>query len=41
MPQPNECKMLRKGQLLHTYLHLAPDSEETEGPLKPGCTAIA
>ncbi|MGI9288251.1 MAG: alanine dehydrogenase, partial [Pseudomonadales bacterium] len=24
-PQPDECRMLRKGQLLFTYLHLAPD----------------
>ena len=23
-PQPNECKMLRSGQILFTYLHLAP-----------------
>ena len=30
-PQPDECKMLRKGQLLFTYLHLAPDPEQTEG----------
>jgi alanine dehydrogenase len=28
-PQPNECKMLREGQLLFTYLHLAPDLEQT------------
>jgi alanine dehydrogenase len=40
-PQPGECKMLRKGQLLYTYLHLAPDPEQTEGLLKSGCTAIA
>jgi alanine dehydrogenase len=40
-PQPNECKMLRKGQLLYTYLHLAPDPEQTTGLLKSGCTAIA
>jgi len=40
-PQPNECKMLRKGQLLYTYLHLAPDPEQTQGLLKSGCTAIA
>ena len=30
-PQPDECKMLRKGQMLYTYLHLAPDPEQTEG----------
>ena len=40
-PQQNECKMLRKGQLLYTYLHLAPDPEQTEGLIKSGCTAIA
>ncbi len=40
-PQPNECKMLRKGQLLYTYLHLAPDPEQTNGLLQSGCTAIA
>ena len=40
-PQPNECKMLRPGQLLFTYLHLAPDPEQTEALMKSGCTAIA
>jgi alanine dehydrogenase len=24
-PQPEECRALRKGQVLFTYLHLAPD----------------
>jgi alanine dehydrogenase len=33
--------MLRKGQLLFTYLHLAPDPEQTQGLLASGCTAIA
>lgn len=40
-PQPNECKMLREGQLLFTYLHLAPDPEQTKLLLESGCTAIA
>jgi len=40
-PQPNECKMLREGQLLFTYLHLAPDPKQTELLLESGCTAIA
>ena len=40
-PQPRECKMLRQGQLLFTYLHLAPDPEQTQGLIKSGCTAIA
>ncbi len=40
-PQQKECKMLRPGQLLFTYLHLAPDPEQTHALLKSGCTAIA
>ena len=40
-PQANERKMLREGQLLFTYLHLAPDPEQTKDLLASGCTAIA
>ncbi len=40
-PQPVECAMLREGQVLYTYLHLAPDPEQTIGLVKSGCTAIA
>lgn len=40
-PQPNECKMLREGQILFTYLHLAPDVVQTDLLLESGCTAIA
>jgi alanine dehydrogenase len=40
-PQPDECRMLRQGQLLFTYLHLAPDPEQTKGLVESGCTAIA
>lgn len=40
-PQPNECKMLREGQLLFTYLHLAPDPEQTKLLMESGCVAIA
>ena len=40
-PQPVETKMLRDGQVLFTYLHLAPDEEQTTGLLASGCTAIA
>ncbi len=40
-PQPQECKMLREGQLLFTYLHLAPDPVQAQGLLDSGCTAIA
>jgi len=29
-PQAEECKMLREGQILYTYLHLAPDPKQTE-----------
>lgn len=40
-PQPNECKMLRRDQVLFTYLHLAPDPEQAKLLLESGCTAIA
>jgi alanine dehydrogenase len=40
-PQPNECKMLREGQILYTYLHLAPDPEQTKGLIESGCVGIA
>lgn len=40
-PQAIECKMLRKGQVLFTYLHLAPDPEQTKGLVESGCVAIA
>jgi len=40
-PQPNECAMLSKGQVLYTYLHLAPDPKQTEALIKSGATCIA
>ena len=40
-PQPNECKMLRPGQVLYTYLHLAPDPEQTKALVASGATCIA
>lgn len=40
-PQPHERAMLRAGQVLFTYLHLAPDPEQTADLLKSGVTAIA
>ena len=40
-PQPNECKMLRAGQILFTYLHLAPDPEQTKLLIAADCVAIA
>ena len=40
-PQPVEWKMLRRGQILFTYLHLAPDRQQTHGLIESGCTAVA
>jgi alanine dehydrogenase len=39
--QASEIEMLRPGQLLFTYLHLAPDPEQTRGLCGSGATAIA
>jgi alanine dehydrogenase len=40
-PQPVEIEMLSAGQLLFTYLHLAPDPEQTSGLCGSGATCIA
>ncbi|MEI4233118.1 alanine dehydrogenase [Roseovarius sp. D22-M7] len=40
-PQAAERKMLRDGQILFTYLHLAPDPAQTRDLIESGCTAIA
>jgi alanine dehydrogenase len=40
-PQPVECAMLRPGQILFTYLHLAPDPDQTRLLLESGATCIA
>ncbi|RCK42503.1 alanine dehydrogenase [Thalassospira profundimaris] len=40
-PQKVEYEQLREGQLLFTYLHLAPDPDQTAGLIKSGATAIA
>lgn len=40
-PQASECAMLRAGQILFTFLHLAPDVPQTQALLKSGCTGIA
>ena len=40
-PQPAECALLREGQVLFTYLHLAPDPEQTKALVDSGCVAIA
>jgi alanine dehydrogenase len=40
-PQPAEIAMLRRGQILYTYLHLAPDHEQTVGLVASGAVCIA
>ncbi len=40
-PQANERAMLRPGQTLFTYLHLAPDAEQTHDLVKSGAICIA
>jgi alanine dehydrogenase len=40
-PLAPERKKLRKGQILFTYLHLAPDRAQTEDLIASGATAIA
>ena len=40
-PQPDECQMLKTGQLLFTYLHLAADPRQAELLLKSGAIAMA
>jgi alanine dehydrogenase len=40
-PQPPEVEMLRPGQLLFTYLHLAPDPGLTQGLMRSGATCVA
>ena len=40
-PQAGERAMLREGQILYTYLHLAPDPEQTADLIRSGVTAIA
>ena len=40
-PQPQECAMLRPGQILYTYLHLAPDPEQTASLIQSGAVCIA
>lgn len=40
-PQPEEYKKLREGQILFTYLHLAPDPDQARALLNSGCIAIA
>lgn len=40
-PQPEECAMLREDQILYTYLHLAPDPEQTRALLASGAVCLA
>jgi alanine dehydrogenase len=40
-PQPSEIEMLGAGQLLFTYLHLAPDPEQARGLMESGATCVA
>jgi alanine dehydrogenase len=40
-PQPAERAMLREGQVLYTYLHLAPDPEQTKDLVASGATCVA
>ena len=40
-PQAEERAKLRKGQILYTYLHLAPDADQTKDLVDSGVTAIA
>jgi len=40
-PQTAECAMLRPDQILYTYLHLAPDPEQTAALIKSGAICIA
>jgi len=40
-PQASECAMLRPGQILYTYLHLAPDPGQTAALIKSGAVCIA
>ncbi len=40
-PQPDEVARLRRGQILFTYLHLAPDPKLTAGLVESGATCVA
>ncbi len=40
-PQPSEYPLLRAGQVIFTYLHLAADPIQTQALMDSGCVAIA
>lgn len=40
-PQPSEYPLLKEDQILFTYLHLAPDPQQTQALIRSKCVAIA
>jgi alanine dehydrogenase len=40
-PQKSECEMIRKNQIIFSYLHLAAEAELTKSLMNSGCVAIA
>jgi alanine dehydrogenase len=40
-PQPSEIALLKRGQMLFTYLHLAADKLQTQGLIRSGATCVA
>jgi alanine dehydrogenase len=40
-PQLSECSMLKPGQVLYTYLHLAADPKQTQALMKSGAVCVA
>lgn len=40
-PQQSECNMIKKNQIIFSYLHLAAERKLTENLIKSGCSAIA
>lgn len=40
-PQPHECRLLGPGQILFTYLHLAPDPDQAKALMASGAVCIA
>ncbi|MBU6260263.1 MAG: alanine dehydrogenase [Burkholderiales bacterium] len=40
-PQAGECALLRRGQILYTYLHLAPDPAQTAALVRSGAVCVA
>ncbi len=40
-PQPEEYCLIKEGQILFTYLHLAPDPTQTKALIESKCVAIA